>query len=153
MNVEPIGWVRSPRRVVEDDGWDDVTATIELDAGSFAPGALQGLSDFSHLEVVYVCHLVDPNAIASAAERPRGHPQLPEIGVFAQRHAARPNRLGVNVCRLERIEGRTLTVVGLDALDGSPVLDIKPWVTELLPREAVRQPDWVAQLMVNYWRR
>ena len=153
MNVEPIGRVRSPRRVPEEDGWDGVTATIELDPGSFTPDAVRGLADFSHVEVVYVFHLVDPNTVAAAAQHPRGEERWPEVGVFAQRGTTRPNRLGVSICRLERVEGRTLTVLGLDALDGSPVLDVKPWVTQLLPRDDVRQPAWVADLMIHYWRR
>src|SRR5262249_13189098 len=74
------------------------------------------------------------------------------VGIFAQRGSARPNRLGVTIVRLLGCTGRTLHVNGLDAVDGTPVLDIKPVISELLPRDAVRQPPWASELMRRYWR-
>ncbi len=71
--------------------------------------------------------------------------------VFAQRNKRRPNRIGVSVCRLIAIEGRDLLVEGLDAIDGTPVLDIKPVMEEFAPREPVRQPAWSHELMSGYW--
>ena len=73
------------------------------------------------------------------------------MGIFAQRAKARPNRLGVTTCRLERVDGLTLCVAGLDAIDGSPVLDIKPHMREFGPRGDVRQPAWATELMADYW--
>lgn len=85
------------------------------------------------------------------ARHPRGREDWPLIGIFAQRGRNRPNRLGVTVCKVLAIEGTRLHVEGLDAIDGTPVIDIKPVMRELLPRGEVRQPDWVAELMAAYW--
>jgi tRNA (Thr-GGU) A37 N-methylase len=70
----------------------------------------------------------------------------------AARAKGRPNRLGSTVVRILLREGRRLRVLGLDAVDGTPVLDIKPVLAEFLPREPVRQPEWSRALMRDYWR-
>jgi tRNA-Thr(GGU) m(6)t(6)A37 methyltransferase TsaA len=152
VNVEPIGYVSSPRNEAFDDDWDAVTATITLEP-RFTPAALQGLADFSHVEVVYRFHLVDDTGIEWSARHPRGNPDWPEVGIFAQRAKMRPNRLGVSVCRLISVDGVTLTVQALDAIDGTPVLDLKPHMVEFAARGPVRQPAWSHELMANYWVR
>jgi tRNA (adenine37-N6)-methyltransferase len=75
------------------------------------------------------------------------------VGIFAQRAKDRPNRLGVTIVASASREGRILHVTGLDAVDGTPVLDIKPVMAEFLPRGEVRQPAWSHELMAEYWRR
>jgi len=77
---------------------------------------------------------------------------MAQIGMFAPRAKGRTNRLGSTIVRIIGSEGRRLRVQGLDAIDGTPVLDIKPVMSEFLPREAVRQPDWSCELMRDYWR-
>lgn len=151
VEMGPIGWVSSPRAEPIDDDWDRVTATICLDSDRFGPDALRGLDTFSHVEVVYLFDRVDPDSVLTAARRPRGNPDWPEVGIFAQRTKARPNRIGVSVCRLVAVDGLTFTVQGLDAIDGTPVLDIKPYMSELAARGEVRQPAWSHQLMAGYW--
>jgi len=84
------------------------------------------------------------------ARRPRGRADWPTVGIFAQHGRMRPNRIGVSVCRLLSIVGLTLVLEGLDAVDGSPVLDIKPVWNGYLPREAVREPQWAKDLMAGY---
>ena len=64
---------------------------------------------------------------------------------------SRPNRLGLTTCELIGVDGHDLLVRGLDAIDGTPVLDIKPYVTEFRPRGAVTQPAWISELMAGYW--
>ena len=150
MILEPVGYVRSPRTQPLDDDWDAVTSTVTLDA-RFSPDALRGLEEFSHVEVVYVFDRVDPARVQTAARHPRGNPDWPEVGIFAQRAKARPNRLGVSVCRLLGVDGRTVTVQALDAVDGTPVLDLKPYLSEFAPRGEVRQPAWAHELMAGYW--
>jgi len=149
--VEPIGWVRSSRTEPIDDNWDAVTATIALDPDQFTARSLLGLDEFSHVEVVYLFDQVDPATIETASRHPRGNTDWPEVGIFAQRAKMRPNRLGVSVCRLLGLDGLTLRVQGLDAIDGTPVLDIKPYMIEFGPREPTRQPDWSHELMATYW--
>ena len=73
------------------------------------------------------------------------------MGIFAQRGKARPNRIGITIVRIVAREGRVLRVAELDAVDGTPVLDIKPVMREFLPREEVRQPRWARELMQRYW--
>jgi tRNA-Thr(GGU) m(6)t(6)A37 methyltransferase TsaA len=150
VSITPIGWVRSPRAEPVDDDWDSITATIVLDAGQFGPEAVRGLDEFSHVEVVYLFDRVDPGSVATAARHPRGETRWPEVGIFAQRAKDRPNRLGVSVCRLVGVDGLELTVHALDAIDGTPVLDIKPCMTEFAPRGTVSQPAWSHELMTGY---
>lgn len=114
-------------------------------------GALSGLNDFSHVEVVYVFDRVAPGAVQSGARHPRGNQAWPQVGIFAQRAKGRPNRLGVSVCELLAVDRLTLAVRGLDAIDGTPVLDVKPYMVEFAPRSPVRQPTWSHEVMAGYW--
>ena len=148
--IAPIGFVRGGRAAVADDNWGAVRATIEL-AGGLGPEALYGLSDFSHIEVVFQFDQVPDSKIETGARHPRGNTDWPLVGIFAQRGKNRPNRIGLCTCRVIGVEGTRVTVEGLDAVDGTPVLDIKPVMREFLPRGEIRQPDWVGELMTDYW--
>jgi tRNA (adenine37-N6)-methyltransferase len=134
-----------------DDHWGEVAAGIDLDPDRFGPEALAGLDEFSHLDVVFVFHRRDPSTVESGARRPRGRPDLPEIGIFAQRASGRPNRIGVSTCQVTGVQGTSVSVRGLDAIAGTPVLDIKPHLLEMGPRGPVREPSWVVDLMERYW--
>ena len=149
--LRAIGYVRGGRTEPTDDGWDAVTATIELDPERFDPSSVAGLADFSHIEVVYQFHLVDEADIVPGARHPREREDWPLVGILAQRGRVRPNRLGVTVCRLLAVEGLRLRVAGLDAIDGTPVLDVKPYITEFAPRGEAREPAWARELMERYW--
>ena len=151
ITLEPIGCVRSARHELLDDDWDRVPATIELTA-DFEAAALDGLEQFSHAEVVFHFDRVAPGSIERGARHPRGNTSWPRVGIFAQRAKDRPNRLGVTVVAIAGRAGRVLTVRGLDAVDGTPVLDIKPVMREFLPRGEVRQPAWSHELMRAYWQ-
>lgn len=149
--LTPIGHVRGGRTEPVDDQWDSVEAAIALDPAQFGPEAMAGLDGFSHVEVLFRFDRVPETRIESGARHPRGRTDWPKIGIFAQRGKNRPNRLGVTVCRLVAVDGLTLTVRGLDAIDGTPVLDIKPVMAGFLPRGAVREPDWAREIMQDYW--
>jgi tRNA-Thr(GGU) m(6)t(6)A37 methyltransferase TsaA len=151
ITLTPIGHVRGGRVAAEDDAWDAETARIELDAARFGPDALLGLDSFSHAEIVFVFDRLPEDQISTGARRPRSNPDWPAVGIFAQRGRNRPNRLGVSVCRILRVAGTVLHVQGLDAIDGTPVLDIKPVLSGFLPRGAVREPDWARAIMRGYW--
>lgn len=151
VEVRAIGHVRSTRVQSRDDDWDAERAVVVLDEG-LPESALRGLDAFSHVEVVYYFHQVPDDKIETGARRPRNNPAWPEVGIFAQRGKNRPNRIGVTVCRVERVEGRELHLLGLDAIDGTPVLDLKPWMREFGPRGDVDQPAWATELMTHYWR-
>ena len=152
ITLEPVGVVVGGRAEPIDDDWGGIEAIIRLDAARFGPDAVAGLSDFSHLVVVFQFHLVDPSDVRTGARRPRGNPEWPEVGMFAQRARMRPNRLGVSTCRLLRVDGLDLHVQGLDAIDGSPVLDVKPYMREFeSPGDDARQPSWSTELMQGYY--
>ena len=91
--------------------------------------------------------------IETGARHPRNRADWPLVGIFAQRGKNRPNRLGLTTCRIVRVDGLAIEVEGLDAIDGTPVLDIKPVMVEFLPRGDVRQPDWSRELMQGYWQK
>src|SRR5436305_10381669 len=118
FNIEPIGHVVGGREAAIDDDWGDVEATIVLDSTLLESDAVLCLEDFSHIEVVYLFHLVDEANVVRGARRPRGNPDWPTVGILAQRAKARPNRIGVSRCELVDIDGFTLKVRGLDAIDG-----------------------------------
>jgi tRNA-Thr(GGU) m(6)t(6)A37 methyltransferase TsaA len=151
MTLEPIGHVRGGRSDPIDDAWGPSRARIELDSARFTPEALSGLADFSHAEIVYLFDRVADDEIEWRARHPRGRTDWPKVGVFAQRGKNRPNRLGVSVCRIMRVEGLSVAVEGLDAIDGTPVLDIKPVLKGFLPRGEIREPPWAVEIMRDYW--
>lgn len=148
--LNSIGQVRSSRKDVRDDSWDNEESYVEL-SDEFTSESLSGLEDFSHIEIVYYMDKVDPDRIERSARHPRNCKNWPKVGIFAQRGKNRPNQIGLTVCRIKKIEGSRLFLEGLDAIDGTPVLDIKPWMKDYGPRGEQRQPEWVAELMRNYW--
>ena len=150
--VQPIGFVEAIRKHAEDDFWGGEQACITL-TDEFTADAFQGLSDFSHIEVLYLFHEVEPSKIVTGARHPRNNKDWPSVGIFAQRARNRPNRIGSTICKIVRVEGVALYVSELDAIDGTPVLDIKPVMAEFLPRGEVRQPAWSHELMRQYWLR
>ncbi len=150
ITLQPIGWVRGGRSDPVDDHWGSERATIELDP-RFPESALYGLESFSHPEVIFFFHKVAEEKIETGARHPRGNPDWPLAGIFAQRGKNRPNRLGLCTCSILNVSGRTLTVGGLDAIDATPVLDIKPVMREFLPRGSIHQPEWASALMKDYW--
>jgi tRNA (Thr-GGU) A37 N-methylase len=149
--VRPIGVVQASRSAAIDDDWDDVDSTIGLDPTVDGPDAPLGLDDFSHVEVIYRFHLVETEAVCTGARHPRGRTDWPLTGILAQRAKDRPNRLGVTVCRLLGVDDMTIRVRGLDAIDGTPVLDVKPYMSGFAPRGHVKEPPWAEKLMAGYW--
>lgn len=150
FTVRPVAFVRGTRREVADDYWGSESAAIQL-ADDVPDDSLDGLETFSHAEILFLFDRLDPATILTGARHPRGNPEWPCVGIFAQRAKARPNRVGATIVRIVERRGRTLTVEGLDAVDGTPVIDIKPVFREFLPSEAIVQPPWSHELMRHYW--
>ena len=148
--LQPVAYVRNSRTQAVDDNWGEIVSEIVLNE-RFKQDALQGIDAFSHLSMIFLCNRVPENRIVYGARHPRGNQDWPEVGIFAQRGKNRPNRLGLTVVRLLEHSGCQLRVAGLDAIDGTPVLDIKPVMREFLPEGNVEQPDWATELMVRYW--
>ena len=151
FTITAVGRVEGGRIEPIDDDWGASRALIRLDAKRFGPEALAGLDAFSHAEIVYLFDRVAEDEVATGARHPRGRRDWPRVGIFAQRGKDRPNRLGVSVCRILGVDGTALEVEGLDAIDGTPVIDIKPVLSGFLPRGEVREPDWAKAIMQFYW--
>ena len=147
--LHPIGEVRSPVSGSAHVRWGAVVSELHFTEG-FGPG-LAGIEQFSHLLVVFFMHQAPYFAQRNLLRRPGGRPDMPQLGIFAQRAPSRPNALGVSVVRLlARRQGR-LVVKGLDALDGSPVLDVKPYFAGFDRAEAATEPEWVSRFMRGYF--
>lgn len=151
FTIPAIGQVHGGRAEIEDDDWGASRARIELDPERFTEEALMGLDAFSHAEVIYFFDRVPEEKIETGARHPRNRTDWPRIGTFAQRGKNRPSRIGVTVCRIVSVSGLTLEVEGLDAIDGTPVLDIKPVMAGFLPRGELREAEWAKEIMAGYW--
>lgn len=151
FDVTPIATIRSPRKDLTDDFWGKVDAEIVLD-DALGEEAFFGLADFSHVEVLFLMNQVDPTKVETGARHPRERADWPLVGILAQRGKARPNRIGLTRATIVKLDGRALTVRGLDAIDGTPVLDVKPWMDEFAPIGATRQPAWATELMRDYYK-
>lgn len=150
IHLKALAFVKNKRREPIDDLWAGIIAEIEL-ADHVPTEALDRITDYSHLEIIYYFDKVkDADIIYSGV--PRGNPDYPELGIFAQRKKDRPNRIGLATVELISHQGRTITVRYLDAIDGTPVLDIKPVIKEFEPKTEIRQPAWISPMMKNYWK-
>lgn len=150
INLIPVATVKNSFTTPTDDFWEGIISEIEL-AEHIPSEAFEGISEFSHLEIIYFFDKVKAGEMIFSG-RPRGNPAFPVTGIFGQRKKDRPNAIGL--CAVELIEhaGRTIKVKYLDAIDGTPVLDIKPVFREFQPQGTIRQPGWAGELMKNYWR-
>jgi tRNA (adenine37-N6)-methyltransferase len=148
--LRPIATVKNTRTAPGDDFWGGTISEIEL-AEEIPSEALDGIADFSHLEIIYYFNRAGDGKIAFS-RRPRGNPDYQEMGIFAQRNKDRPNSIGLATVELLEHTGRVIKVRYLDALDGTPVLDIKPVFKEFLPKGEIRQAEWVSDLLKDYWK-
>jgi tRNA-Thr(GGU) m(6)t(6)A37 methyltransferase TsaA len=152
-----IATVKNTRTAPGDDFWGGTVSEIEL-REEIPTEAFDGMGDFSHLEIIYYFNRTGDGFNRTGddkivyARRPRGNPKYPRMGIFAQRNKDRPNSIGLATVELLEHTGRVIKVRYLDALDGTPVLDIKPVFREFMPKTAIRQPEWVGDLMKDYWR-
>lgn len=146
--VKPIGFVKNKRIEKSDRNWSSIESRIEL-TNEFNSDSFDGIESFSHLQILYYFHKSEK--VFKGSEYPRGDKKYPKVGIFAQRKKDRPNHIGATIVNLIRKDGKTLIVSNLDAIDGTPVLDIKPVFNEYLPKEEVIQPKWARELMENYW--
>jgi len=151
FTLRPIGYVRSSRNQMLDDDWDAEKVHIELDANQVTPDSTLGLGAFSHIEVLFLFDRVDEDAVCRGARHPRNREDWPLTGILAHRAKDRPNRIGLTVCRLLAVDGLRIDVSGLDAIDGTPVLDVKPFMSAFAARGEVREPGWAKELAAEYW--
>ncbi|MCR8642223.1 tRNA (N6-threonylcarbamoyladenosine(37)-N6)-methyltransferase TrmO [Paenibacillus sp. N1-5-1-14] len=149
--IRPIAYVHNTRKEMLDDNWGSILSEIVL-TPELEESALLGIEAFSHLDILFYFDQVSDDKIQYEARHPRNNPDFPKVGIFAQRGKNRPNKLGVTTVELIKHEGKKLIVQNLDAIDGTPIIDIKPVMKEFLPKKEVIQPAWSSQLMAQYWK-
>ncbi|MEB1808810.1 MAG: SAM-dependent methyltransferase [Bacillaceae bacterium] len=150
ITLNPIGIAYNERYEIEDDYWGEIVSKIILDH-SLPEDALYEIESFSHVDIIFHFHKVEENKIVTGARYPRNDQSLPKVGILAQRGKNRPNQLGLTTVKVIKREGRELTVSGLDCINGTPILDIKPVMQEFLPKEPITQPKWSHDIMKKYW--
>jgi tRNA-Thr(GGU) m(6)t(6)A37 methyltransferase TsaA len=149
VEFEPIGVVRSAASEPTDENWGEVISEIHL-RSELAAG-LRGLDQFSHVMVLFFMHQARFEPGTDLVRRPRGRADMPQVGIFAQRAKHRPNPIGITTVEILGVEGNVIRVKGLDAIDGTPVLDLKPYapVFDAVPHPIV--PSWLDCLMEGYF--
>ncbi|MDE5414363.1 SAM-dependent methyltransferase [Alkalihalobacterium chitinilyticum] len=148
--LNPIGIAYNERYEIEDDYWGEIVSKIVLDR-SLPEDALYEIESFSHADIIFHFHKVEERKIVTGTRYPRNDQSLPKVGILAQRGKNRPNQLGLTTVKVIKREGRELTVSGLDCINGTPILDIKPVMQEFLPKEPFTQPKWSHDIMKKYW--
>ena len=145
----PVAFVCNNRSEAIDDNWKEIISEITL-ANNIPEEAFNNISSFSHLEIIFFFDKVKEEDVVFHGH-PRGNNNYPDCGIFVQRKKDRPNKIGICTVELIKHEGKTITVKYLDAIDGTPVLDIKPVIKQFQPQKEIMQPQWVDELMKNYW--
>jgi tRNA (Thr-GGU) A37 N-methylase len=148
--VRPVAYIRNERSEALDDNWDEFVSTVEL-AQDVPSEALLGLEEFSHVEIVFFADWAEDVPPAPWHRRPRGNERWPDVGVFAQRNKDRPNRLLLSTVAISDLSERSFTARGLDGIDGTPVLDIKPVFRWSVPKGELRVAPWSEELGENYF--
>lgn len=160
IELRPVGIVRSQ---IKESGWsdpngaqswDDKVSKVKADQDLVAElvidrelqDALDGIEGFSHLLVLYWPHLLPAERRSVLKVHPTGRTDFPLVGVFATRSPARPNMVLTTVVRLLERKGNILRVTGLDAIDGSPLLDIKPYTASHHDSDEIRMPAWMEEI-------
>ncbi len=149
MDVTIIGTIHSPAEEPVDSGWGDVVSTIHVHE-EYARG-LEGIEGFSHAIIIFAMHLASFDPAGDLVRRPRGRDDMPEAGIFAQRAKHRPNPIGVTAVRILGRDGNSIRVQGLDAINGTPVVDIKPYVPVFDCIVDATIPEWMERLMAGYF--
>ena len=144
-----IGYVESTVKEQIDEDWGKVEARVVLDP-EYHMG-LQGLEQFSHALIVTYLHEARFEPSKHLIRRPRGLESMPEAGIFSQRAKDRPNPLGITAVSIVGVESGVLVVRGLDAIDGTPVVDVKPYYPAYDRVMHATVPDWVNRLMEGYF--
>ena len=149
IKLKAIGLVSSPVTEQTDENWGQITSRILLQPEYV--GALSGLGDFSHAIIITYLHQAKYEKEKHLQRRPRGLESMPKVGIFSQRAKDRPNPLGVTAVKIINVEDGYIEVQGLDAINETPVLDIKPYYPQYDKIGSPKVPDWVNLLMEKYF--
>ncbi len=142
VGLRPIGFVKTD---AVGDEVKDKSRISQIVLNDELIQALEGITDFSHLFVVFWMSQIPVEKRMILKVHPRGRMDMPLLGVFATRTNLRPNPIGLTLVELLKVEGTTLTVRGLDAFDGTPILDIKPF-DSWDAADSARVPEWWTKL-------
>ena len=148
MKIKPIGLVKSPVKEGIDQSWGQIIAEIHLDKE--LRSGLKGLEDFTHAIIIFYMHKASVNLKTDLIRKPQGRPDMPLIGIFAQRAKHRPNPIGITTVKILSVKNGILRVKGLDAINNTPVLDIKPYFPPFDKSNEIT-PEWVDELMKDYF--
>ncbi len=149
--LNAIGTVHNTRELIADDNWGEVVSEIKIDSDILEESCLGDLEKFSLVNVIFYMHKVRNEKICTGSRHPRNNQILPKVGILAQRAKSRVNKIGLTICAVEKVDKYSLFVKGLDAINGTPVLDIKPVMRQFLPKSEIKQPAWVNQIMKEYF--
>jgi len=145
IRMKPIGYVR---RASKEEDVKDRNLISRIVIRKDLTKALEGIDDFSHVFVIFYMHQVSQKEKQTLKVHPRGRIDLPLLGVFATRTAFRPNPIGLTLVELLERKNNVLVVKGLDAFDGTPVLDVKPADSRDMVANP-RVPQWLKKLHEN----
>jgi tRNA-Thr(GGU) m(6)t(6)A37 methyltransferase TsaA len=149
LQLKPVGFISSPVTEQTDENWGGVISRICLQPEYI--GALSGLEDFSHAMIITYLHQAKYEKEKHLQRRPRGLESMPKVGIFSQRAKDRPNAIGVTTVKIITVGSDFIEVQGLDAINGTPVLDVKPYYPQYDKIDSPKTPEWVGRLMEKYF--
>lgn len=149
IRMEQIGVVHNSVEHRKDTSWGEDISEIIIDES--LSGGLDGLSDFSHAIIIYYLDKANFIKDKHLQRRPQNREDMPLVGIFSQRGKDRPNHIGLTAVQIVSVNGNILRVKGLDAVNGTPVLDIKPYYPMYDCKENATVPEWVERLMEHYF--
>ncbi len=141
--IHPIGVIKNSITDKEHHGWKNISSNIFVREKYIT--SLDGLGGFSHIIVLFWMHQITPEERATRRARPLRSSGIPELGIFAWHSSRRPNPVGMSIVPLQGINGNKVTVQGLDAIDGTPVLDLRPYVESYYHVDNYQEPLWVKE--------
>lgn len=146
--MTPIGYVENNVQAKKDVSWGEDISRIVLEKGYYM--GLSGLEDFSHAVIIYYLDKAEYKREKHLRRRPQNRDDMPLVGIFSQRGKDRPNKIGMTAVQIVEVCEKALVVKGLDAINGTAVLDIKPYYP-VYDKKDVDVPDWVNRLMEHYF--
>ena len=146
--MQPIGYVKNNVQDKKDVSWGEDSSTISLYEEFH--GGLKGLEEFSHVIILYYLDKANYDKDKHLQRRPQNREDMPLVGIFSQRGKDRPNKIGMTSVQIEKVNVDSITVKGLDAIDGTLILDIKPYYPVYDKKDA-KVPEWVTRLMEHYF--
>ena len=146
--ISPVATVKNNVHEKKDISWGEDTSVIILN-DEYISG-LKGLEDFSHCIIIFYLDKANYEKEKHLQRRPQNRSDMPLVGIFSQRGKDRPNKIGMTAVEIVSVSDSELVVKGLDAVDGTPVLDIKPYYPVYDKKDAT-VPEWTDRLMKDYF--